>query len=62
MIHGSTNEDGTAVATDRVTAAEFFATIFRALGIDHQKEYVSVDGRPIRLTPYDTEPVRAVLA
>ena len=61
-IHGSTNADGTAVATDRVTAAEFFATIFQALGIDHQKEYVSGDGRPVRLTPYDTQPVRAVLA
>jgi len=62
VIHGSTNEDGTAVATDRVTAAEFFATIFQALGIDHQKEYMSLDGRPIRLTPYNTEPVRSVLA
>ena len=62
VIHGSTNADGTAVATDRVTAAQFFATIFRAVGIDHQKEYTSADGRPIRLTPYNTEPVRAVLA
>ena len=62
VIHGSTNADGTAVATDRVTAAEFFATIFKAVGIDHQKEYMSADGRPIRLTPYNTEPVRAVLA
>ena len=62
VIHGSTNEDGTAVANDRVTAAEFFATIFRAVGINHQKEYISADGRPVRLTPYDTEPVRAVLA
>jgi hypothetical protein len=62
VIHGSTNADGTAVAKDRVTAAEFFAAIFQAVGIDHQKEYVSADGRPIRLTPYDTEPVRAVLA
>ncbi len=62
VIHGSTNADGTGVATDRVTAAEFFATIFRALGIDHQKEYAAPDGRPIRLTPYNTEPVSAVLA
>jgi uncharacterized protein (DUF1501 family) len=62
VIHGSTNADGTAVATDRVTAAEFFATIFQAVGIDHQKKYTSPDGRPIRLTPYNTEPVRAVLA
>jgi len=62
VIHGSTNADGTDVATDRVTAAEFYATIFQALGIDHQREYAEPDGRPMRLTPYETKPVSAVLA
>ena len=62
VIHGSTNADGTDVAQDRVSAAEFFATIFQAVGIDHQKEYASPDGRPIMLTPYHTKPVSAVLA
>lgn len=62
VIHGSTNADGTDYATDPVTAAQFFATIFQAVGIDHQKEYLAPDGRPIRLTPYNTEPVAAVLA
>ena len=62
VVHGSTNADGTDYATDPVTAAQFFATIFRAVGIDHQKTYLSPDGRPIHLTPYNTEPVAAVLA
>jgi hypothetical protein len=62
VVHGSTNADGTDVAQDRVTAAQFFATIFRAVGIDHQKEFAAPDGRPILLTPYDTQPVGAVLA
>ncbi len=61
VVHGSTNADGTDVAQDRVSAAQFFATIFRAVGIDHQKEYAAPDGRPIMLTPYHTQPVGAVL-
>ncbi len=62
VVHGSTNADGTDVAQDRVSTAEFFATIFQAVGIDHQKEYDAPDGRPIMLTPYHTKPVSAVLA
>ena len=41
---------------------ELFATIFKAVGVDHQKEYHSPDGRPVPLTEYGTEPVAAVLA
>jgi hypothetical protein len=62
VVHGSTNADGTDVANDRVMTAEFFATIFQAVGVDPQKEYSTPDGRPIRLTPYNTQPVAAVLA
>lgn len=62
VVYGSTNADGTDVAENPVSAAEFFATVFRALGIDHQKQYIAPDGRPVTLTPYDTEPVEEVLA
>ncbi|MFT7642447.1 MAG: hypothetical protein ACI9G1_004204 [Pirellulaceae bacterium] len=62
VVHGSTNADGTDVAENPVSAAEFFATVFQALGIDHQKQYIAPDGRPVTLTPYDTEPVKGVLA
>jgi arylsulfatase A-like enzyme len=62
VVYGSTNADGTDVAENPVSAAEFFATVFRALGIDHQKQYTAPDGRPVTLTPYDTVPVKEVLA
>jgi hypothetical protein len=49
------------VAEGKVTAAELFATIFQALGIDHQKAY-QLGSRPIPLTDSGTKPVRDVLA
>jgi hypothetical protein len=62
VVYGRTNADGTDVAENKVTAAQFFATIFSALGIDHQRENSAPDGRPVPLTPYGTQPVAAVLA
>ena len=62
VVYGKTNANGTDVAENKVTASEFFATIFAALGIDHQKEYLTPDGRPVPLTPYDTRPIAEVLA
>lgn len=62
VVHGKTNADGTDVAEGKVTTAEYFATIFAALGIDPQKEFVAPDGRPLGLTPYETKPVASVLA
>ena len=62
VVYGSTNADGTDVAENPVSAAEFFATVFNALGIDHQKSYIAPDGRPVTLAPYETEPVEDVLA
>ena len=62
VIYGKTNEDGTDIAEGLVTLQEFFATIFNAVGIDHQKEYDAPDGRPVPLTDYGTDPVKEVLA
>jgi hypothetical protein len=62
VVYGSTNEGGTDVAEGKVTAVEYFATIFSALGIDHQKEYHAPDGRPVAITPYNTRAVTEVLA
>lgn len=61
-VYGSTNAAGTDVATNKISTAEFFATIFAALGIDPEKEYAAPDGRPLGLTPYNTKPIAAVLA
>jgi hypothetical protein len=61
-VYGSTTIDGGAVAENKVNPSEFFATIFAALGIDHQKEYAAPDGRPLGLTPYNTRPIADILA
>jgi len=60
-VHGKTDDKGQAVVDGEVGAAELFATIFRALGINHRKEY-RVGSRPVPLTEPETEPIRAVLA
>jgi hypothetical protein len=60
-VYGKTDPKGTSVVDGEIGAAELFATIYRALGIDHQKSYM-VGSRPIPLTEPDTEPVEAVLA
>jgi hypothetical protein len=63
VIHGQTDENGADIVEGRVDLQQFFATIFRAVGIDHQKENVSpTDGRPVPLTDYGTQPVKEVLA
>jgi Protein of unknown function (DUF1501) len=60
-VYGETDEDGHQVKDGKVGAAEVFATIFQALGIDHQKNY-HVGSRPLPLTDPGTQPIRAVLA
>ena len=59
-VFGKTDDDGHQVAEGKVGAAELFATIFQALGIDHQKNY-HVGARPIPLTDPGTQPISAVL-
>lgn len=60
-VFGKTDEDGHKVADGEVGSPQLFATIFRALGIDHQKEYY-LGARPIPLTDPGTEPIKEVLA
>jgi len=61
-IYGETDADGKDIKKDPVTLNEFMATILKAVGVDHQKEFHSPDGRPVPLTEYGTEPVSEVLA
>lgn len=61
-VYGATNDNGTEVIDGKVDVAKFYATIFQALGIDHQKEFKASDGRPVVLTDYGTEPIREILA
>jgi hypothetical protein len=60
-VYGATDEDGHQVKEGKVGAAQVFATIFQALGIDHQKNY-HLGSRPLPLTDPGTQPIREVLA
>jgi hypothetical protein len=60
-VYGKTDERGQTVVDGEVGAPELFATIYRALGIDHQKNYY-VSSRPVPLTEPGTEPIEDVLA
>lgn len=60
-VFGKTDEDGQHVADGEIGAAELFATIYQALGIDHEHEYY-VGPRPLPLTDPGTKPVADVLA
>ena len=62
VIHGKTDDKGEKIAEGMVTLQRFFATIFQAVGIDHQREHLTPEGRPVPLTDYGTEPVVEVLA
>jgi hypothetical protein len=61
QVFGKTDPLGRSVVDGEVGPAELFATIYQALGIDHQKQYM-VGARPVPLTETGTEPIRAVLA
>ncbi len=60
-VYGKTDPNGRSVVDGQIGPGELFATIYQALGIDHEKTYM-VGSRPVPLTDPGTEPVRAVLA
>jgi hypothetical protein len=60
-VYGKTDPNGKSVVDGQIGPGELFATIYQALGIDHEKSYM-VGSRPVPLTDPGTEPVRAVLA
>jgi len=61
LVYGKTDKDGHDVAEGKVPEADFFATIYTALGIDPADEnYVGV--RPIPLAPFGHKVVKDLLA
>jgi hypothetical protein len=60
-VYGKTDAAGQKVTDGEVGAAQLFATIYRALGINPQKNYY-VGSRPVPLTEPGTKPIQAVLA
>jgi Protein of unknown function (DUF1501) len=62
QVVGKTNAKGDDVADRPVSAADFMATICKALGIDHTKEWTTRSGRPIAKVGKGAQPVRELFA
>jgi uncharacterized protein (DUF1501 family) len=60
-VYGATDATGNRVVDGEIGAGRLFATVLRALGINHRKNY-RVGARPVPLTDPGTDPVREVLA
>jgi hypothetical protein len=60
--HGSTDEIGATVATDKVHVHDFHATILHLLGLDHERLTWRFGGRDYRLTDVFGNVVKEVLA
>ncbi len=61
QVIGDTGPDGMVIRDRPVKVPEFLATICEALGIDHQKQNISDNGRPIRIVAQGTHAVREAL-
>jgi uncharacterized protein (DUF1501 family) len=61
VVHGATDAEGHTVKDGEASAADLFATILQALGIDHTHEYM-VGSRPTPLADFGSKPIQAVLA
>lgn len=59
-VYGKTDADGLKVIDGEVNAADLFATIFQAIGIDYRKEY-HVGARPVPITDFGGKPIRDIL-
>lgn len=60
QAYGASDENGVEVKNDPVTEGDFFATIYRALGIKPTTEnYAGL--RPVPLAPFGSVPVEALL-
>ena len=60
-VYGKTDAKGETVVEGEISAADLFATILKAVGIEYDKEYM-LGARPIPLSDFGAEPVQDVLA
>jgi uncharacterized protein (DUF1501 family) len=60
-VYGKTDATGNRVVEGEVGAAQLFATIYQALGVNPRKEYY-VGSRPVPLTEPGTKSIKDVLA
>jgi uncharacterized protein (DUF1501 family) len=56
-VVGKTDKFGETVEDRPVSAPDFFATVYRLLGIDPAKEHQASGGRPIRVVGEGAKPV-----
>lgn len=61
QVIGSTDERGMGPAARPLKVQDISATLYRAVGLDPNKEYVTPSGRPIRLAD-DGQPIRELFA
>jgi hypothetical protein len=62
QVWGSTGESGMQVEKDPVSVPDYLATVCAALGIDHTKENITPEGRPIPIVDRGHKPVEPLLA
>lgn len=60
-VYGETDEKGNRVKDGEIDAGDLYATIFNALGIDHDHEYY-IGSRPVPLVNPGHHPVKEVLS
>lgn len=61
-IVGASDPDGMVPAERPVQIADIHATICRALGIDHSREVITPQGRPMRLVRKEANPISEILS
>ena len=62
VVHGATDEFGSAAVTDKVHVHDLHATILQCMGFDHTKLTYRFNGRDFRLTDVAGNVVKPVLA
>ena len=61
VVHGATDADGVDVVDGKVTEGDFFATVYKTLGMDPTEENYQ-GSRPIPLAPFGSSVVKELLA
>ncbi|OUW75606.1 MAG: hypothetical protein CBD74_14125 [Saprospirales bacterium TMED214] len=62
QVIGSSDAVGESPLDRPVTPSDLAATIYTLLGIDPKEEFHTDDGRPVRISPYEAEPVSELIA
>src|SRR5207302_1673868 len=62
QVVGKTDKEGATVVERPISALDFMATICSILGIDHNKQNNTPNGRPIRIVDKGARPIKELLA